>query len=151
MAMTDCHDWFAEVAESYVSYLVARAGYEVFGQSEWGADLAIRDSASGLWARCEVRSSYCKAEPKRKWYSSGVSSAEISADVTLAADRRSFRVLFHKQNACGQRIVPVTGGLPIRYDCESSDGLRTWLDQFVFMNPTAANEVGRTNGELQAT
>lgn len=139
--MPECHDWFAEVAEAFVRYLVANAGIEVFGQSEWGADLAIRDQETNQWARCEVRSSDCNDEPKKK----SAIKAELLANVTLNAvagqDTRSteFQAEFFKLDKYGKKIQLEPGGPAIKHIYSSAHpaDLREWLWKNVF-DPTSA-------------
>ena len=130
---TDCHDWFAEVAESYVRYIFSRAGFEVFGQSEWGADLAVRDPITKMWARCEVRSSDCKEEPRRKRSERMRLIAELSASVTLAKDGKTLRTQVYKLNKSGNRVQPTLGAQPISIIYESPSLLQAWLRSHVFL------------------
>ena len=129
--LTDCQGWFAEVAEAYVRYLVAKVGFEVFGQSEWGADLAIRDDVTNTWVRCEVRSSDCNSEPKRKKSKKLANRAEFTAAVTLGIEE-NLKVVFHWLNEKGQRIQLVQGGVPVSYVYKSASGLREWLRRHAF-------------------
>ncbi len=129
--MTDCHDWFAEVAETYVRYIVAKAGFEVFGQSEWGADLAIRDSETKTWVRCEVRSSDCNTEPGRKASKKLADCAELTGAVTLE-NEMTLQVIFHKLNKAGRRIQLQSGGPALHHRYRNAGDLREWLRQSAF-------------------
>jgi hypothetical protein len=146
--MTDCHDWFAEVAETYARYLVAKAGFEVFGQSEWGADLAIRDSATKLWARCEVRSSDCNDEPKRKKSGKLAASAELCANVTLV--QNGLRVVFYKLNEKGHRIQTASGGPAVSHAYDSHTALKEWLRANLFAPQPTAGTLDSAEAEVMA-
>ena len=52
----ESHDQLGESAESYIRYVFAREGFEVYGDSKWGADCAVLDSDTGRWYRIEIRS-----------------------------------------------------------------------------------------------
>jgi hypothetical protein len=122
-AMSDRHDWFAEVAESFVRYLFALHGFEVFGQSEWGADLAVRDRESGDWLRCEVRSSDTGRKPSRKKPKKLEGRAELLAQVTANPDAMyTLRVSIKRLNANGTVDTSV---VPWSSDVKMS--LRRWI------------------------
>ena len=55
MTQDDRHDWFGDLAETYVCYLAAREGLEVFGAGKWTADVAIHDKDTRQLFRVEVR------------------------------------------------------------------------------------------------
>lgn len=63
----ESHDWLGEAAESYVRYLFAREGFQVFAGSKWGADLAVHEmKRPDKWWRIEVRSTDGRGRPHPK-------------------------------------------------------------------------------------
>jgi hypothetical protein len=147
--MTDCHDWFAELAEAFVRYVVSHAGFEVFGQSEWGADLAIHDR-SGRWSRCEVRSSSIAAkssEVKQKATEKLTSMAEIEALVWTSAPTL-INIRFLKLNEQGHRCIESIGGSPISHDYKDAESLKQWMNTHAFWrNPLTAMASPNVAGE----
>ena len=131
--MTDCHDWFAEVAETLVRYVVAKAGFEVFGQSEWGADLAIQERSLRRWIRCEVRSSDCSTNPQQKSAAKLAEIAELEACVCLTG-ATTFQIGFFKLNSRGCREVEFAGGPAIRHIYVSPEALSQWLHCHYFQS-----------------
>jgi|GEM_PF-3507921 len=78
----DSHDWFGDCAESYVAYLFAKAGFEVFGAGKWTADLAVHDR-NNKWLRIEVRSADRNKKPAKKPARKLKDRAEFLAEVRL--------------------------------------------------------------------
>jgi len=123
--MTDRHDWFAEAAEALVRYLFSKAGFEVFGQSEWGADLAIRDRETNHWLRCEVRSSDCNSQAKQKSVAALAKIAELEAQVCMDVDLK-FQVTFYKLTG-GRRETKSCGGPATSHKFSTEKALTDWI------------------------
>lgn len=90
---TEAHDWLGEAAESYIAYQMAHAGFEVFGSSKWGADLAVHDAKSGRWWRVEVRSTDRDKRPGKK-SKEKLRKAELLVEVNLK--KNVFDTRIHK-------------------------------------------------------
>ncbi|HOX44453.1 MAG TPA: hypothetical protein PK668_12690 [Myxococcota bacterium] len=85
--MDDSHDWFADVAESFVRYLAARDGLEVFGAGKWVEDAACYDRAKNRWYRFEVRSTDRARNPIKKGQKK-LQHADILVEVKLTEGSR---------------------------------------------------------------
>jgi hypothetical protein len=132
MSMTDRHDWFAETAEAFIRYLIASAGFEVFGQSEWGADLAFRDRLTNRWVRCEVRSTDCGSDAKQKRVAQLAEIAELEAQVCLHAANVLLVRFYVLQE--GMRLVITAGSCPVMHEYKSPELLATWLREQYFVS-----------------
>lgn len=66
-SQNESHDLLGEAAESYVRYIFATEGFEVYGDSKWGADCAALDRDKCRWYRIEIRSTdKIKGRPRKK-------------------------------------------------------------------------------------
>lgn len=93
--MTAAHDYFADCAENFVSYLFAHAGFEVYGSGKWEADVVIRDKKDKRWLRIEVRSTDRDKTPLKKSASKLAGKAELYAEVRLKKDNQiSYKIWF---------------------------------------------------------
>ncbi len=141
--MDDCHDWFAEVAETWVRYLVARAGFEVFGQSEWGADLAVRDRIRDLWLRAEVRSTDSRTKPSGKGMTA-LQGLQVVVDVALR-ESASLHTVFVRLEADGRRSSTDRIENPTAHD------LAIWLrDKFTIPSTVLAVSISGVPSETLA-
>ncbi len=97
----DSHDWFGDCAESYVAYLFAKAGLEVFATGKWTADLAVHDR-NDHWRRIEVKSTD-RNRPPRNVHRLRNKKAEFLAEVRLVENDRIQLEMYQLQN--GKRLV----------------------------------------------
>lgn len=81
--MTSRHDFFGDVAETFVKYSFACEGFEVFGSGHWAADVVIRNKDNDDWFRVEVKSTDRQRQPSHKSYEELSKNAELLAEVTL--------------------------------------------------------------------
>lgn len=91
----DRHDWFGDVAESFVCYRFAKAGFEVFGASKWGADCVIRHPFNDKYYRVEVKGADNKKRPAAK-YSKIKDKAELLARVSLEGEKLVLKLCWVK-------------------------------------------------------
>ena len=120
MRQTPAHDWFAEAAESYVRYVFSKAGYEVFGESKWGADIAIRRKRPETWLRVEVRSTEVTGKTAAK-----KSRAKLRqfAELLVEVDRPTSAFLFRTRY-----FVLRKGIKKARLDDPSPAQLKAWIN-----------------------
>jgi hypothetical protein len=120
MDQDDRHDWFGDLAESYVSYLAAREGLEVFGAGKWTADVAIHERDSRQLFRVEVRATDRSRRPNPKPAYKLARTAEVIAEVTMPSESR-LQASFWKLDSRGHKVART------RLDNPAPGQLRTWL------------------------
>jgi hypothetical protein len=147
MPQNASHNWFGDMSENLVRYLLADAGMEVFAAGKWGADAAYRYALENLWGRIEVRSTDCKQKPRKKGATRMSGRAEMAADVTMR-ELGTFSVEFTKldQRGCRQ------GGCKFRWPKDGgASKLRAWIIGHQLWSEKEAKNVAPIELEDDAT